>query len=53
MMNPDARIIWGVQVSPELKNMIRTLLIVTGVKSDQIYERKEVRKERFGIEIVH
>jgi len=53
MMNPDARIIWGVQVSPELKNMIRTLLIVTGVKSNQIYERKEVRKERFGIEIVH
>ncbi len=53
MMNPDARIIWGVQISPELKNMIRTLLIVTGVKSDQIYERKEVRKERFGIEIVH
>jgi cell division protein FtsZ len=52
MMNPEARIIWGVQVSPELKNMIRTLLIVTGVKSEQIYERKDVTKERFGIEIV-
>ena len=52
MMNPEARIIWGVQVSPELKNMIRTLLIVTGVKSDQIYARKDKRKERFGIEIV-
>ncbi|MHC1600253.1 MAG: cell division protein FtsZ [Candidatus Methanospirareceae archaeon] len=53
MMNPDARIIWGVQVSPELKNMIRTLLIVTGVKSEQIYARKDTKKERFGIEIVH
>jgi cell division protein FtsZ len=52
MMNPEARIIWGVQVSPELKNMIRTLLIVTGVKSEQIYARKDVKKERFGIEIV-
>jgi cell division protein FtsZ len=52
MMNPDARIIWGVQVSPELKNMIRTLLIVTGVKSEQIYARKDAKKERFGIEIV-
>ena len=52
MMNSDARIIWGVQVSPELKNMIRTLLIVTGVKSEQIYARKDVKKERFGIEIV-
>jgi len=52
MMNPEARIIWGVQISSEMKNMIRTLLIVTGVKSDQIYARKVVRKERFGIEIV-
>ena len=52
MMNPEARIIWGVQVSPELKNMIRTLLIVTGVKSEQIYDRKDVKKEKFGIEIV-
>ncbi|MDI6884865.1 MAG: cell division protein FtsZ [archaeon] len=53
MMNPEARIIWGVQVSPELKSMIRTLLIVTGVKSEQIYARKVVKKENFGIEIVH
>jgi cell division protein FtsZ len=53
MINPEARIIWGVQVSPELKSMIRTLLIVTGVKSEQIYARKVVKKENFGIEIVH
>jgi cell division protein FtsZ len=52
MMNPEARIIWGVQISPELKNMIRTLLIVTGVKSEQIYARKDVKREKFGIEIV-
>jgi cell division protein FtsZ len=52
MMNPEARIIWGVQISPELKNMIRTLLIVTGVKSEQIYARKELKKEKYGIEIV-
>ncbi|MDI6886044.1 MAG: cell division protein FtsZ [archaeon] len=52
MMNLEARIIWGVQVSPELKSMIRTLLIVTGVKSEQIYARRDVKKEKFGIEIV-
>ncbi len=52
MMNPEARIIWGVQISPELKNMIRTLLIVTGVKSEQIYARKDTKKQIFGIEIV-
>jgi cell division protein FtsZ len=52
MMAPDARIIWGVQISPELKNVIRTLLIVTGVKSSQIYARKDTKKELYGIEIV-
>jgi len=52
MMNPEARIIWGVQTSDELKNTMRTLLVVTGVKSDQIYARKEMKKEKFGIEIV-
>ncbi|MHC1636195.1 MAG: cell division protein FtsZ [Candidatus Methanospirareceae archaeon] len=52
MIDSDARIIWGVQICPELRNTIRTLLIVTGVKSDQIYGRKEKWKERYGIEIV-
>jgi len=52
MMNSDARIIWGVQLSPELKNRMRTLLVVTGVKSEQIYARKELKKEKYGIEIV-
>ncbi len=52
MMNSDARIIWGVQLSPELKNTMRTLLVVTGVKSEQIYARKELKKEKYGIEIV-
>lgn len=52
MMNPDARIIWGVQINPELKNTMRTLLVVTGVKSEQIYARREMKKEKYGIEIV-
>jgi len=53
MMNPAARIIWGVQVSPELKNKMRTLLVVTGVKSEQIFARRALKKEKYGIEIVH
>jgi len=52
MLNPRARIIWGVQISPELKSMIRTLLIVTGMNSEQSYVHKEVKKERFCIEMV-
>jgi len=53
MMNPDARIVWGVQLTPELKNTLKTLLVVTGVKSEQIYAQKEVKKEKYGIKIVH
>lgn len=36
-VDPDARIIWGAQISEDLKNSIRVLLIVTGVKSAQIF----------------
>ena len=35
-LNPDARIIWGAQISPDMEKSIRVLLIVTGVKSSQI-----------------
>ncbi len=34
---PDARTIWGAQITPDLQNTIRTLLIVTGVNSPQIF----------------
>lgn len=51
-IDPAARIIWGVQICEELKNKIRTLLIVTGVKSEQIYGKREKWKEEYGIEIV-
>jgi len=33
---PDAKIISGAQISPDLENSIKVLLIVTGVKSSQI-----------------
>ncbi len=45
-LDPDARIIWGAQVSEDLKNIIRTMLIVTGVKSSQIMGRKNRIVER-------
>lgn len=52
MMNPNARIIWGVQINPELNNTMRTLLVVTGVNSEQIYAHRDTKSERYGIEIV-
>lgn len=41
LIDPDARIIWGAQVDPTMQNKIRTLLILTGVQSPQIYGRSE------------
>jgi len=36
-LDEDARVIWGAQISEDLENTVRTLLIVTGVSSPQIF----------------
>lgn len=63
-LDEDARIIWGAQISEDLEGTIRTLIIVTGVKSSQITGKKprsnssagrEAKKdieEELGIEFV-
>ncbi|HDQ08084.1 MAG TPA: cell division protein FtsZ [Methanoculleus sp.] len=40
-IDPDARIIWGAQIDPEMQGRMRTMLVVTGVSSPQIYGRSE------------
>ncbi len=40
-VDPNARIIWGAQIDPNMQNKMRTLLVVTGVRSPQIYGRNE------------
>lgn len=35
-LNPDAKLIWGAQISKDMEKSLRVLLIVTGVKSSQI-----------------
>ncbi len=54
-LDEDARIIWGAQISEDLDNTIRTLLIVTGVHSPQIFGAKNAKvpvakKEKRDIE---
>ncbi len=51
-LDEDARVIWGAQITEDLKNTIRALLIVTGVKSTQIFgpERKVSTKRKKEIE---
>lgn len=40
-IDPNARIIWGAQIDPTLDRTIRTMVVVTGVKSTQIYGKPE------------
>jgi len=60
-LDEDARVIWGAQISDDLDGMIRTILIITGVKSSQIIggptRKVEARKKKemasaLGIEFV-
>lgn len=59
-LDEDANIIWGASISEDLGKTIRTMLIVTGVKSPQIFgpsrriadkNKKEIENE-LGIEFV-
>ncbi len=59
-LSEDARIIWGAQIYKDLKNTIRTMLIVTGVRSSQIFggevtltnkKKKEIERE-LGIDFI-
>ncbi len=59
-ISPQANIIWGAQIAPDLKNTIRAMLVVTGVKSPQIFgpkrtfsdKRREALEENLGIDFV-
>ncbi len=45
-IDPDARIIWGTSIDEELEGTMRTMIVVTGVESPQIYGRGEAAQEQ-------
>ncbi|MGL4669044.1 MAG: cell division protein FtsZ [Methanobacteriaceae archaeon] len=47
-LDPEANIIWGAQIDEELQNTIRTTIIVSGVKSHQMFSEKIEREEFVG-----
>jgi len=51
-LSSDAKIIWGVQVDKSLGDAVRTMLVVTGVKSPQIFgaEKPWVKAKKRDIE---
>jgi len=53
-VDPNARIIWGTTINPELKRNIRAMLVITGVKSKQILGPSQTNFENkeFGIDFV-
>jgi cell division protein FtsZ len=55
-INKDARIIWGTSVDPSLDRTIRTMLVITGVKSRQILgptARKQAKqRSEIGLDFV-
>lgn len=60
-LDSDAKIIWGAQIYKDLQKTVRVMLVITGVKSDQILgktnkvadrKKKEIENE-LGIEFVN
>jgi len=45
-IDPDARIIWGTSIDEELEGSMRTMIVVTGVESPQIYGRQEAAQAK-------
>ncbi|WP_135819797.1 cell division protein FtsZ [Halostella litorea] len=45
-IDPDARIIWGTSIDETLEGSMRTMIVVTGVESPQIYGRNEAAQEQ-------
>jgi len=43
-INPNARIIWGASVDPDLEKTIHVMVVITGVKSKQIMGRNAQRR---------
>lgn len=49
-LDEEARIIWGAQISEDLGGTMKVLLIVTGVKSAQIFGKKGKSLEKQGMQ---
>lgn len=59
-LDPDAKVIWGAQIYDDMDTTLRVMLIITGVKSSQIFgtgdsledRKKKNFSEELGIEFV-
>ena len=53
-IDKNARLIWGAQIDPDLEQTVRTMIVVTGVTSAQIYGHGSDKNItfRYGIDFV-
>ena len=49
-LDDDAKIIWGAQIQEELEKVIKTMVVITGVKSDQIRGKKRIEQRNQQID---
>lgn len=52
LVDEDARIIWGTAVDPEMDGKMQTMLVVTGVRSPQIYGKAPEERTPTDIDFV-
>jgi len=53
-ISPNARIIWGAAVEPELEGKMKVMVVITGVKSKQIFGKEDSRKGKdMGMDLIH
>lgn len=60
-LDPNAKIIWGAQIYKDLEKTVRTMLIITGVSSEQIFgtdnryfeKKKDAIENELGIEFMN
>lgn len=53
-IDPNARLIWGAVIEPELEHSMRTMLVLTGVKSPQIFGKGSTGNitAKYGIDFI-
>ncbi len=54
-VDSKARLIWGAVIDPDLENIVRTMIVVTGVKSPQILGKGtagNISTAKYGIDFV-
>jgi cell division protein FtsZ len=52
-ISSNARIIWGAAVDPTLDGMIRVMVVITGVKSNQMFAKHEARRGKdIGVDLI-